>query len=66
MIQRREADAFFPAVDTTIWHEKSREVHPADEKHLCSYAFCRLRTGNRLILVRIYHNRHLPLDGFME
>ena len=34
-----EADAFFPAVDTTIWHEKSREVHPADEKHLCSYAF---------------------------
>ena len=34
-----EADAFFPAVDTAIWHEKSREVHPADEKHLCSYAF---------------------------
>ena len=34
-----EADAIFPAVDTAIWHEKSREVHPADEKHLCSYAF---------------------------
>ncbi len=34
-----EADTFFPAVDTAIWHEKSREVHPADEKHLCSYAF---------------------------
>lgn len=34
-----EADVFFPAVDTAIWHEKSREVHPADEKHLCSYAF---------------------------
>lgn len=34
-----EADTFFPTVDTAIWHEKSREVHPADEKHLCSYAF---------------------------
>lgn len=34
-----EADAFFPAIDKTVWHEKSREVYPADEKHLCSYAF---------------------------
>lgn len=34
-----EADAFFPSVDLTVWHEKNREVHPADEKHLCSYAF---------------------------
>lgn len=34
-----EADAFFPTVDATTWHEKSREVHPTDEKHLCSYAF---------------------------
>lgn len=34
-----QADAFFPAVDTSIWHEKSREVHPSDEKHLCPYAF---------------------------
>ena len=34
-----QADAFFPAVDPAIWHEKSREVHPADEKHLCPYAF---------------------------
>lgn len=34
-----QADAYFPAVDATIWHEKSREVHPSDEKHLCSYAF---------------------------
>ena len=32
-------DDFFPSVDLTVWHEKSREVHPADEKHLCSYAF---------------------------
>ncbi|WP_455587738.1 dihydrofolate reductase [Bacteroides sp.] len=34
-----EADAFFPVVAPDIWHEKSKEVHPADEKHLCSYAF---------------------------
>ncbi len=34
-----EADAFFPPVDPTIWKEESRDAHPADEKHLCSYAF---------------------------
>ena len=34
-----EADAYFPTVSSESWHEKSREVHPADEKHLCSYAF---------------------------
>lgn len=34
-----QADAFFPKIDLTVWHEKSREVHLADEKHLCSYAF---------------------------
>ena len=34
-----EADAFFPLIDKTIWHEKSRDFHPADEKHLCSYTF---------------------------
>lgn len=34
-----EADAFFPVIDPTVWHEKSKDVHPADEKHLCSYAF---------------------------
>ena len=34
-----QADAFFPEVSPTIWYEKSREVHPADEKHLCPYAF---------------------------
>lgn len=37
--QAPEADAFFPEVSPAIWHEKSREVHPADEKHLCSYSF---------------------------
>lgn len=34
-----EADAFFPDVLPAIWHEKSREAHPVDEKHLCPYAF---------------------------
>lgn len=34
-----EVDAYFPAVDATIWHEKSRESHPDDEKHPCPYAF---------------------------
>lgn len=34
-----QADAYFPAIDTNVWHEKSRESHPADEKHLCSYSF---------------------------
>ena len=34
-----EADVYFPEVSPEIWQEKSREPHPADEKHLCSYAF---------------------------
>lgn len=34
-----EADAFFPEISRDIWHEKSREAHPSDEKHLCPYAF---------------------------
>ena len=34
-----QADAFFPTIDAELWHEKSREVHPSDEKHLCPYAF---------------------------
>ena len=29
----------FPEVSPNIWHEKSREAHPVDEKHLCPYAF---------------------------
>ena len=33
------ADAYFPEVSQELWQEKSREAHPADEKHLCSYAF---------------------------
>lgn len=34
-----QADTFFPPIDATIWHEKSRESHPDDEKHPCPYAF---------------------------
>lgn len=34
-----QADAYFPEIEGTVWHEKNREVHPVDEKHLCSYAF---------------------------
>ncbi len=33
------ADAFFPAITSDIWQEKSRDAHPADDKHPCSYAF---------------------------
>ena len=32
-----QATVFFPAIDTTIWHEVSREHHDADEKN--KYAF---------------------------
>ena len=35
----READVFFPALDPQVWHEKSKECHPTDEKHLYSYSF---------------------------
>ena len=28
-----------PEVSPAQWHEKSREAHPVDEKHLCPYAF---------------------------
>lgn len=33
------ADAFFPEINKKEWHEKSREVHLADEKHPCAYTF---------------------------
>ena len=33
------ADTFFPAIDLNVWHEKNRECHPTDEKHLYSYCF---------------------------
>lgn len=37
--EAEQADAYFPPIDPAAWHEKSRESHPADEKHPCSYTF---------------------------
>ena len=34
-----QVDAYFPEVAPTVWQEKSRESHPADEKHPCPYSF---------------------------
>ena len=34
-----QADAWFPPIDPTVWHEKSRDARPADEKHPCPFAF---------------------------
>lgn len=34
-----DVDAYFPSIDKKMWKEKSREIHPIDEKHPCSYAF---------------------------
>ncbi len=34
-----EGDAFFPAIDTTIWVEKSRKVNFKDEKNPFDYDF---------------------------
>lgn len=35
----KEADAFFPEIDGSIWKETGREAHQADEKHLYPYCF---------------------------
>lgn len=35
----QEADTFFPAIDSKIWKETSRDAHPTDEKHLYPYTF---------------------------
>lgn len=37
--EAERVDTYFPSLDATIWHEKSRESHLADEKHPCPYAF---------------------------
>lgn len=36
-----QADAYFPPVDLAVWHEKSRDAHPADERHSYPYSFVR-------------------------
>ncbi|NLI36441.1 MAG: dihydrofolate reductase [Bacteroidales bacterium] len=33
------ADVYFPIIDPKIWHEKRRESHPMDEKHVFAYSF---------------------------
>lgn len=33
------ADVYFPLVDPAVWHEKSRDTYPADERHPCPYSF---------------------------
>jgi dihydrofolate reductase len=35
----KKADAYFPTIDSSIWKETGREVHPTDEKHLYPYYF---------------------------
>lgn len=34
-----QADAFFPAIDPTVWEETNNEMHPTDEKHAHAYRF---------------------------
>lgn len=34
-----QADAFFPAIESTVWREVSREAHPADERHAHAFEF---------------------------
>ena len=34
-----EGDTYFPEFDKSIWHETSREHHPADEKHQFAFDF---------------------------
>ncbi len=35
----KQADAFFPAIDPTVWAETERDVRQPDDKHLFSYSF---------------------------
>lgn len=43
--ESREADAFFPELDSLVWHEISRESHMADDRNTYSYSFvCYERT----------------------
>ena len=34
-----QVDTYFPELSPLVWQEKSRESHPADERHPCPYAF---------------------------
>lgn len=42
---RKEADVFFPEIDTKIWKVVNRETHPIDEKHAYAYSFVDYERG---------------------
>lgn len=35
----RDADTFFPAIDSSLWREVEREDFPSDERHAYPYSF---------------------------
>ena len=39
VVLSRQADAFFPPIDPTVWREVSRDSHSTDEKHHFPYSF---------------------------
>jgi dihydrofolate reductase len=39
VLQRFEADTFFPEIDAKVWKLTSSESHPKDEKHPFAFAF---------------------------
>lgn len=42
---KKEADVFFPEIDTTSWKVVNRETHPVDEKHAYAYSFVDYERG---------------------
>jgi dihydrofolate reductase len=49
-----EADTWLPALDSSQWHERAREEHPADDRHAHAFDFVELvkRTGQGLAVSR--------------
>ena len=42
---KKEADVFFPEIDTTHWKVVNRETHSVDEKHAYAYSFVDYESG---------------------
>ena len=42
---KKEADVFFPEIDTTHWKVVNREMHSVDEKHAYAYSFVDYERG---------------------
>ena len=42
---KKEADVFFPEIDTTHWKVVNRETHSVDEKHAYAYSFVDYERG---------------------